>query len=499
MPTQDSRDAFAYIDQGDALQKQGRFEQAIESYDAAIALQPANDTAHLNRGVALRASGKVEAAIDSYDRAIAAQPDNPLAHLNRGNALAQLGRRTEADQSYGAAAALRPDDPEIWLNRSNNLMRMGRYEAGIASYDRLIALDPGQADLHANRAAAFRALGNVAEADAGFKRAIAIDPDHFAARFGLAFDTLLLGDLEAGFRQMAAFRYDANLYDRQHPEKSLRRIGDLAQVAGKRLLLHGHVQIFHGLGDTIQFSRYAVLLARMGAEVTLGVDPLLVSLFVTLPANLRIVDNTTRIDPSAFDYHCTIMNLPAVFGTTIDTVPADFPYLSARPDRLETWRHRIGADDFRIAICWQGSTRPDDLGRSFLLRLFEGLSAVPGVRLISVHKGEGASQLESLPDGMRVQDATAQFDSGRDGLLDAAAVIALCDLVITSDTAIAHLAGALGAPAWLALKRTPDWRWMMERPDSPWYPSLRLYRQPVDGDWDSVFAAMERDLRAMLA
>ena len=333
MPTQDSRDAFAYIDQGDALQKQGRFEQAIESYDAAIALQPANDTAHLNRGVALRASGKVEAAIDSYDRAIAAQPDNPLAHLNRGNALAQLGRRTEADQSYGAAAALRPDDPEIWLNRSNNLMRMGRYEAGIASYDRLIALDPGQADLHANRAAAFRALGNVAEADAGFKRAIAIDPDHFAARFGLAFDTLLLGDL----------------------------------------------------------------------------------------------------------------------------------------------------------------------GRSFLLRLFEGLSAVPGVRLISVHKGEGASQLESLPDGMRVQDAAAQFDSGRDGLLDAAAVIALCDLVITSDTAIAHLAGALGAPAWLALKRTPDWRWMMERPDSPWYPSLRLYRQPVDGDWDSVFAAMERDLRAMLA
>jgi ADP-heptose:LPS heptosyltransferase len=192
------------------------------------------------------------------------------------------------------------------------------------------------------------------------------------------------------------------------------------------------------------------------------------------------------------DYHAPLLSLPAWLHAAAP--PSPVPYLFPAPDNVLTWARRIGTVGFRIGVCWQGSTGKADLGRSFPVRHFEGLSQIHGVRLISLHKGDGERQLQSLPWGARIETLGDDFDSGPDGFFDTAAVMKSLDLVITSDTAVAHLAGALGAPVWVALKSAPDWRWMTDRADNPWYPTMRLFRQPSAGDWEGVFAQMESAL-----
>jgi len=200
-----------------------------------------------------------------------------------------------------------------------------------------------------------------------------------------------------------------------------------------------------------------------------------------------------------FDYHCSLLSLPLAFQTNLDTIPCEVPYLAARDELILKWKARIGEGGLRIGICWQGSLARVDSGRSFPLRAFEGLSRIPGVRLISLHRGAGEAQLRDMPAGMSVETLGDDFDAGPDAFLDAAAAMRCCDLVITSDTAIAHLAGALGVKTWVALRQVPDWRWMMDRADSPWYPTLRLFRQPSHDDWRGVFAQMEQSLLQELA
>jgi hypothetical protein len=187
--------------------------------------------------------------------------------------------------------------------------------------------------------------------------------------------------------------------------------------------------------------------------------------------------------------------LPLAFNTTLETIPRHGPYLTAEESLVAKWRARIGWEGFRIGICWQGSRNKIDIGRSFPLSLFEGIAGIAHVRLISLHRGEGEEQVGALPAGMSVETLGDDFDSGPDSFLDTAAVMKCCDLVITSDTAVAHLAGALGVRTWVALKYVPDWRWMLDREDSPWYPTMRLFRQASDGDWRGVFDAIEQALR----
>jgi hypothetical protein len=193
-----------------------------------------------------------------------------------------------------------------------------------------------------------------------------------------------------------------------------------------------------------------------------------------------------------------LLSLPLAFRTELATIPDRVPYLATEGDRVERWSQVIGHDEFRIGVCWQGSTTKADVGRSFPIARFGGVARLPGVRLISLHKGAGEDQLASLPEGMTVETLGADFDAGPDAFLDTAAAMQCCDLVITSDTAIAHLAGALARPVWVALKRVPDWRWMLDRIDSPWYPTMRLFRQQTAGDWPGVFAEIERELGRVL-
>jgi hypothetical protein len=219
----------------------------------------------------------------------------------------------------------------------------------------------------------------------------------------------------------------------------------------------------------------------------------------TLPGSRELVDLADLLDRKvAYDRHVPLMSLPHAFRTDHATIPCPVPYLHAAPERIARWGERIGADGFRIGICWQGRPGNIDLGRSFPVTRFAGIARLPGVRLICLQKGEALAQLAELPDGMQVERAGEDFDAGPDAFLDAAAVMKHCDLVISSDTAIAHLAGALGVPIWVALRSSPEWRWMLGTQHSPWYPGMRLFRQASRGDWGPVFAAMEAELKAIL-
>jgi hypothetical protein len=255
------------------------------------------------------------------------------------------------------------------------------------------------------------------------------------------------------------------------------------------LLLHAE----QGLGDILQFCRYAPLLAERGAEVVLEVPRTLVRLLGGLSGKVTLV---ARGDPLPdFDLHCPLMSVPGRLATTVEMIPAPVPYVAADAVRAAHWTARLPADGLRIGIGWQGNPAGTvDRGRSAPLAAFAPLARVPGVRLISLQRHHGLDQLERLPDGMTVDTLGGDFDSGPDAFLDAAVVMANLDLVISTDTAIVHLAGALGRPVWVALKAVPHWTWMIDREDSPWYPSARLFRQVTDGDWRGVFDRMAAEL-----
>ena len=261
-------------------------------------------------------------------------------------------------------------------------------------------------------------------------------------------------------------------------------------IRDKTLFVHCE----QGFGDTIQFCRYLLMAEAHGAHVVLSVDDRLRRLLRSVSPTIRFLSPGEK--PERFDLHCPLLSLPRAFATTIDTIPVRTRYLSAEADRVARWRERLGEEGFRIGICWQGNVRnPQDGGRSPPLEMFAPLGSLPRVRLISLQKQHGLEQLATKPAGMTVEELGREFEpDGPDWFLDAAAVMESLDLVISSDTAIAHLAGALGRPTWVALRHVPEWRWLLEREDSPWYPTLRLFRQSRRGEWAGVFTAMRETL-----
>ena len=265
-------------------------------------------------------------------------------------------------------------------------------------------------------------------------------------------------------------------------------------IDGKTILLHAE----QGMGDTIQFCRYAKLVKALGARVVLEVPKALLGLLSGLEGVDKFVEKGEALP--AFDYHCPLMSLPLAFKTTIGSIPNKFPYILTNKNKQNKWQKHIGETGYKIAICWQGNTKnKGDVGRSFHVSLFEGLAKIDGVRLISLQKNEGIEQLNNLPVGMKVEILPDDFDSRENAFLDSTAVMKCVDLVITSDTALTHLAGALGVKSWLPLKYVPDYRWMLDRRDSPWYPNHRLFRQATRDDWTSVFNEMETELKSLIS
>lgn len=484
-------DAEAFYNRANTLKRLGRVAEAVTDYDRALTARPDFLEAWFNRGNALRDLGRVDDAVASYDRALGIEPNYLDALNNRGVALLDAGRAAEAIASFDKALAVYPDYAEAANNRGNALMALGRFADAVASFERAIAARPDYAEAHNNRGVALAELKRSDEAIASYTRALALDPGYDEARYNRAVVLLFLGRMTEGWRDYEHRWASPKFMSRRPPIDAPHWNGE--PIEGRSIVVYNE----QGLGDTIQFCRYLPLLAGMGASVTFLGPPRMARLLSALPG----VRFASELAPhERFDLQCALMSVPGVLGTTVATIPHDVPYLAAEDALVAKWRERIGSRGFRIGICWQGNPEARiDVGRSVPLRAFAPLARVPGVRLISLQKHHGLDQLRDLPPGMTVETLGDDFDAGPDAFIDAAAAMASLDLIVTSDTSCAHLAGALARPAWVALRHAADWRWLPTGTESPWYPTLRLFRQPAFGDWDGVFAAMAQALAARAA
>ena len=479
--------ADACLNLGVALQDLKFFEEAVLSYDAAIALKGDLAEACSNRGNALSELDRVDEAAASYEKAICLNPAFTGAYFNFGTFLKKINRQGEALAPYARALAISPRYAEAHLNHGIAMKELGRLNEAFESYEKALGIKPDFVEVHLNRGVALKELKRIDQAIASYDVAISIRSDYADAHANKAIALLLAGDFRGG---LALYEWRKRGLEPVGNRMFLKPLwlGD-GDISGKSILVHYE----QGLGDTIQFCRYLLLLIATGARVLFAPHRKLRRLVSSFGGLIEIVD----IDDAdlVFDYHIPLLSLPLAFNTIFDTIPRHCPYLTAEASLVAKWRERIGLEGFRIGICWQGSRNKIDIGRSFPLSLFASIAGIAHVRLISLHRGDGEEQLASLPEGMRVETPGDDFDAGPDAFLDTAAVMKCCDLVITSDTAVAHLAGALGVKTWVALKHVPDGRWMLDRDDCPWYPTMRLFRQASDGDWRGVFDDMEQALQ----
>ena len=414
-------------------------------------------------------------AADACRNAIRLNPNLADAYNNLGAILFAQQKLVESEQVLRKAIELKPDYAEAYSNLGNTLNGQGRLHEAKDSCTKAISLNPGLADAHNNLGAIFRDLKQLDQAEESFKSAIKSDPAHPDALFNLSLLCLLQGDFYRGLR----------LYENRkikHPSLGTRWYGDQS-LQDKSILMYSE----QGLGDTILFSRYIPLVKALGAKVVFQVQPALVPLMSSLEGVDQLISQTSEVE--SVDYQCPLLSLPLVFQTDFNNLPAVVPYLHASKDCVDSWNQQLGSNGFKIGICWQG-TKKD---RAIPIEHFAQFAAVDQVRLISLHKGLGEKDLANLPAGMTVETLGQEFDS-KGAFTDTAAVMQCCDLIISNDASVAHLAGALGIPVWVALIHVPDWRWFLDREDSPWYPSMRLFRQDHSKDWLSVLTKMQQEL-----
>jgi len=481
--------AEAHYNRACVLKDLRRFDEAAEGYRRASALKPDFAEAYCQLGAVSRLAGRPREAIAAFDRALAQRTDFFEAHWGRGLALHSLGRLEDAVTSLGMAAerANGRVDPHFMLGLA--LQGLKRFAQAIACFDQVLTLDPAHVSAHCQRGLALHRLKRVDEAIASFDRAIAIAPAFPEAYLSRALCRLTIGDYERGWRDYAwRVRARARSFRREFPKPPW---SGAETLEGKTLFIHGE----QGFGDLFQFGRYALLARTRAARVILEVRPSLIGLFKQWEPGVTIIAETEM--PPNFDEHCPLMSLPGAFATTLATIPNTVPYLHANAERIERWRATLGPEGFKIGLCWRVGNADIDPGRSFEVSHVATLSLIPGVRLISLQIGGEQDQLELSDQGPRIETfALLASDAGF--FAETAALIEACDLVVTCDTAVAHLAGALAKPTWVALKFVSEWRWLLDRADSPWYPNLRLFRQKSDGDWSSVFEEMKAALVEML-
>ncbi len=520
--------AAAHSNRGNALMELKRLVEAVQSYDTALAIEPSNPETLHNRAVVLALSGRSVEALRDYDellarhgatapdlvgrgtvlvalgrhaeaveplqRGIALLPGEAEAHIQLGVALLRLDHNAEAAEHFDRALAIRPDAHEVLTNLGVALGALGRTAEALGSFRRALSLNGGAPDTHVNIGVMHKALGHYDQAGLHFDLALALQPDNATAEFELAMLNLSQGHFERGWPQYESrFRVPALAVPARHFD--VPRWDGVQPLSGKTLFVHAE----QGLGDNVQFCRYLPGLAARGATVVFEVMPALKALMDTLSGGIRVM---ARGEPlPSIDYHCALLSLPMALDTDLATIPAEIPYLSADPVRVARWAPRVaGLAGLKVGIAWQGNPGVERLiwarGRSIPLAALAPLAALPGVSLVSLQKGAGAEQLLQVPFRHRVLDLGPEFDGGKDAFLDAAAVMSSLDLVICSDTSIAHLAGSLGRPVWTLLHASADWRWLLGRTDSPWYPSMRLFRQ-TNGGWGEVVGAVAGELGSM--
>jgi tetratricopeptide (TPR) repeat protein len=482
-------DPAGQYNRANALRELGRLEAAVAGYDAALALSPGYGEALTNRGAVLARLERLAPALASLEAALAAQP-TAEAHRNRAAVLARMRRLGEAIAGYDAALAIDPANAEAHNGRAGALNDLHRPAEALAATDRAIALEPTLADAHNNRGIALYDLRRIAEALASYDRAVELAPDSAEAHLNRALARLLSGDVAGGFEEYR-WRWRAPGAQSWRPQLPLPD-WEGEDLAGKRLVVYAE----QGYGDTLQFVRLVPRLLARGADLTLLVEPALVRLLVASLPGVAVVD---RLPSGArFDVKAAMLCLPRLMGVTLESISGTTPYLVADPAAADAWAARLAALPGRkVGLVWAGASRRHnpaaaaiDARRSLRLAQLQPLAAAPGVTFVSLQIGEPAAEAATPPGGMRLVDWTGEIGD----FADTAALAANLDLVITVDTSVAHLAGALGRPVWILSRYDGCWRWLQDREDSPWYPTARLFRQPAPGAWDDVIASAAKAL-----
>jgi Flp pilus assembly protein TadD len=446
-------DANAWCFLGIACHDQSRYDEAMHAYETAIRIQPNFPVALNNSANTLKQMGRFDEAIACCQEALRCKPDYHTAYNNLGVTLVAMGRLEEASRTFEKALQLMPNDVVARTNLGAALVRQGRYDEGTDRSREALGINPNYAEAHKNQAIVW----------------------------------LLLGDFERGWPEYE-WRWKcpgSPLPPYAHP------LWDGSSLQGRTILLFSE----QGLGDTIQFVRYAEVLRQRGARTAVACPKPLLQLLKSCPGIDQLLEQNSEM--TSYDVAAPLLSIPGLLQTRRETIPASVPYLSADARLVRSWRDRLQTiPGFRIGVAWQGSTKYHaDRERSFPLCELAPLAAVPGVRLISLQKGFGAEQIGSIRNEFEVIDLGDDLDTSSGPFMDTAAIIANLDLIITADTSIGHLAGAMAKPVWLALSLSPDWRWLLNCDDSPWYPTVRLFRQKSLGKWSDVFQQMAEELQ----
>lgn len=468
------------------LHQQGKLKEAERIYRQVLDVSAKDANAWCFLGMACHDQQRFDEAVEAYERALAIQPDFPVALNNLGNTLKQLGRLDESIAACRRAIELDPQYSTAYNNLGVTLVAQGKLSEAIDAFDRALQLLPNDAVALTNLGAAQIRQGEFSAGTSHAMRALQANPNHAEAHKNLGIVALLHGEFERGWRE---YEWRWQCPGNRLPSFRQPR-WDGGPLEGQRLLLYGE----QGLGDTIQFVRYASVLRPRAYQIILACQRPLIPLL----SRCRDVDVlVAKDDPyPPFDCYIPLMSIPGVLQTTLESIPAPIPYLEPDPDLVCLWKERLAEyEGFKVGIAWQGS--PDfhaDHQRSIPLACFEPLARLPGVHLISLQKGYGSEQLKELPPEFPVVDLGDDVDRQHGAFMDTAAIMTQLDLVISSCTSVVHLAGAMGVPVWVALSVSPDWRWLLGRDDSPWYPTARLFRQSRMGDWKTVMERMAREL-----
>ncbi len=482
--------AEAHNNLGVAWTNSGKFAAAGASFKKAVHICPEYSEAYNNLGNAYLEQGMFDQAVPCFQKAITVKLDYMEAHYNLGIAFYEQGRYDEAIARYEHAIELNPKYAEVYNNLGVVLNVKGRVEEAITNFERAVSIKPNHVDAYYNLGNAFWAIGKHDDAIKSYGKALEFDPDHTEARWNMALVLLLTGNYKKGWAE-----YEVRFDRKKPPPRNFEQPKwDGSPLEGKTILIHAE----QGFGDTFQFARFLPLVKAKGGNVIFKCQKELSPLLKNCKGFDSIIESLDNgACPVKFDTHMPLLSLPGQLQIELDNLPAEIPYIFADPELENEWQTKLQHDNaFKVGIVWSGNqTFAYQIDRECSLADFEPLSQITGVALFSLQKGAGAGQALNPLDGMKIKN----LDKDIKNFSDTAAIINNLDLVISVDTAVAHLAGALGKPVWALIPYAGDWRWMLDREDSPWYPGMRLFRQKTSGNWKTVISRVTGELEKLVA
>jgi len=465
----------------------GDFDSSIDYLKKVLRIDPSHADAHHNLGIAFQAKGQLHEAVRCFRKAADLHPSFVQAYYSLANALVKTGQADAAIPCYRRLLEIAPDFVDAYNSLGNLLKKQGMVEEAIICYQKALQINPVNPGILNNLGNVLYEAGCFDKALISYRDALELDPDYPYSHFHMSRVLLLSGNYKQGWKE-----YEWRWKTRDYFERDFSQpLWDGSDISGRTILLYTE----QGLGDAIQFIRYVPFIVQHGATIVVECQKELLSLFQNVEGIEQVISAGEQLP--LFDVHCPLLSLPLKFGTTLETIPADIPYIKANPLAIQKWKERLAdaGQKLKLGLVWAGSpAHKNDRNRSILLDTFAPLAQFHNIIFYSLQKGNGSEQAKSPPKEINFIDYTDELHD----FSDTAAFIENLDLVISVDTAVAHLAGALGKPVWTVLPFVPDWRWMLNREDSPWYPTMRLYRQPSIGDWESVIERVKEGLLRQL-